>query len=100
KGHGAMQNNHFSWQRVAKAVPSHGEGMPGPGMAPGMMGPGMAGKPGMGPGMAGPGVAGLGPRFAMGRTQIRFTAPIGMNIAWQSMEVPGEFTPPQLEAPA
>lgn len=43
---------------------------------------------------------GLGPRFTTGRTQVRFTAPVGMKIAWQSLESPGQFTEPQLEVPA
>ncbi|QDU63263.1 hypothetical protein Pan216_41410 [Planctomycetes bacterium Pan216] len=87
-------------------------GMMGGGMPPGMMGgmPGMGGgmPPGMGPGcppggpgMGGPGMGApgnLGPRFVIGRSQVRFVNPKGMMIGWQ--EAPGQFTPPQLIAPA
>ena len=78
-----------------------GGGFPGgPGGGPGCShcaqgGGGMGGPP---PGMGGPppGV-GMMPRFISGRSQIRFTRPTGMKIAWQSG---GQFTPPQLESPA
>ncbi|MBX9656840.1 hypothetical protein K2Y11_24745 [bacterium] len=75
---------------------SHGPGGGGPGCAA-CAAAGMGG-PGPGAGMQGPppGV-GMMPRFISGRTQVRFTRPNGMKIAWLSE---GQFTPPQLEAPA
>jgi hypothetical protein len=67
--------------------------------AVGMMDPQMASMMGMG-GMPGMGGAPLGPRFVTGRSQVRFVRPQGMKVAWQSGEAGGQFTPPQLEAPA
>ena len=104
-GWGAQQNRTYR-ERVAAAVPSHGGMAPGfaAGMQGGMMGhggPGCGIDGGMGMGMGGMGMGGpggLGPRFSIGRTQIRFVKPTGMKIAWQDGS--GGFTPPQLEAPA
>lgn len=125
QGYGAIQNNNFG-QKVGRAVPSHGGELPGGIAYPytaemaamaGMGGPGGGAGCGlcrgsgcphcahggggggpMGPAM-GPPIPGssLMPRFATGRSQVRFVRPEGMQIAWQAG---GQFTPPQLRAPA
>ena len=105
-GHGAMRNNSF-YQKVAPGAPSPGGTLPGgmplasAGPRPPCQGPGCAGGA---PGGPMPGMAGmeLGPRFNLGRTQIRFIAPVSMKIAWQigDPNSPGNFSPPQLQVPA
>lgn len=125
KGWGSIQNNNFG-QKVARAVPSHGGELPGGIAYPytaemaamaGMGAPSGGGGCGHcrgggcphcaggggGFGAPGPGMmppipgASLMPRFATGRSQVRFVRPAGMKIAWQAG---GQFTPPQLQAPA
>lgn len=108
-GWGSIQNDNY-FGKVARAIPSHGGSFPGgpefPGVMPGAPGghgggcaSGHCGAPMAGPPMMPPPSPGMNlmPRFLTGRTQVRFTRPTGMNVAWQAS---GEFTPPQLEVPA
>ena len=121
-GRGAIQNRSFN-QRIARAVPSHGGQVPGnpnmrnagmqsagmgagpgcPGCAQGMGAAHAGMMPGMGAGHAGMmNGMGLGPRFRVGRSQVRFVKPTDMQIAWASSgaDASGGFTPPQLRVPA
>jgi hypothetical protein len=103
-GRGMMQNRTFA-QRVARAVPSH-DGTAAPPVMPAThegapVGHHHPAPPMMhehGPMMGVP----LGPRFASGRTQIRFVQPSGMKIAWQAGDADAKagFTAPQLQVPA